>query len=171
MEIKLSQKERMLLEDDKNQEEICVTKYKNYAQQTSDPELKQLFDTLASEEQHHYDMVDQMLQGKQPDMSHAQWGQSRSSQWEQGQSGQSDKKKSRQSDQSGYKGITDTSDKVLCSDLLATEKYVSGTYDTGIFEAANPTVRQALQHIQHEEQSHGEQLFNYMNSHGMYNVK
>jgi spore coat protein CotF len=65
MQIELSQKERMLLEDDKNQEEICVTKYKSYAQQAKDPELKQLFNTLSSEEQHHYDMVDQMLKGQE----------------------------------------------------------------------------------------------------------
>ena len=160
MELKLSQKERMLLEDDKSQEEICVTKYKNYAQQASDPELKQLFNKLASEEQHHYDMVDQMLMGQQPDMSHSQMNQSQSAQSQSGQQGTS-----------GYKGITNSDDKILCSDLLATEKYVSSTYDTGIFEAANPTVRQTLQHIQKEEQHHGEQLFNYMHSHGMYNVK
>ncbi|MCJ7691105.1 MAG: spore coat protein [Clostridiaceae bacterium] len=28
-----------------------------------------------------------------------------------------------------------------------------------------------MQHIQQDEQKHGEELFNYMNSHGMYNVK
>ena len=64
-----------------------------------------------------------------------------------------------------------SNDKILCQDLLSTEKYVSGTYDTGIFEAANPTVRKALQHIQQDEQRHGEMLFQYMNSHGMYNVQ
>ncbi|HPR40437.1 MAG TPA: spore coat protein, partial [Oscillospiraceae bacterium] len=41
----------------------------------------------------------------------------------------------------------------------------------GIFEAANPTVRQTLQHIQQDEQRHGEQIFNYMHSHGMYEVQ
>ena len=34
--IQLSQKERMLLEDDKQQEEICVLKYKNYGKQAKD---------------------------------------------------------------------------------------------------------------------------------------
>lgn len=151
MQVQLSQKERMLLEDQKNQEEICVIKYKNYSGQAQDPQLKQLFTTLSTEEQHHFDMVNQMLQGQQPNMNHPQQGgvQMASSQ--------------------GATG--NTNDKVLCSDLLSTEKYVSGTYDTGIFEAANPMVRQALQHIQQDEQRHGEQLFNYMNSHGMYNVQ
>ncbi len=31
MQIQLSQKERMLLEDQKNQEETCVKKYQNYS--------------------------------------------------------------------------------------------------------------------------------------------
>lgn len=154
MQLQLSQKERMLLEDEKSQEEICVIKYKNYAQQTQDPQLNQLFNTLSTEEQHHLDMLNQMLQGQQPDMSHPQQSQPQT-----------------QSPAASQGGIVNSGDKVLCSDLLATEKYVSGTYDTGIFEAACPTVRQTLQHIQQDEQHHGEQLFTYMNSHGMYNVK
>lgn len=176
MKLELSQKEKMLLEDDKNQEEICVTKYKSYAQQASDPELQQLFNKLSSEEQHHYDMLDQMLKGQEPDMSHNKLNQE---QWEQSSSVKgSQSKHSSESWQTAAKNSSLSSkaqdssiDKILCSDLLSTEKYVSGTYDTGIFEAANSTVRQALQHIQREEQSHGEQLFQYMSSHGMYNVK
>lgn len=58
-----------------------------------------------------------------------------------------------------------------CSDLLASKKYASGTYGTGIFEATNTVVREELQHIQKDEQQHGQELFNYMNSHGLYNVK
>lgn len=161
-QIQLSQKERMLLEDEKNQEEICVIKYKNYAQQAQDPQLTQLFNTLSSEEQHHLDMLNQMLQGQQPNMSHPQQPQ-------QGMQQPSQPQGARQ--QSSQSGAVNSDDRVLCNDLLSTEKYVSGTYDTGVFEAACPTVRQALQHIQQDEQHHGEQLFNYMNSHGMYNVQ
>jgi spore coat protein CotF len=154
-QIQLSQKERMLLEDEKSQEEICVIKYQNYANQAQDPQLKQLFNTLSTEEQHHFDMLNQMLQGQQPNMTHQQPQQ-----------------QGTQTQQSSYQGaMGNTGDKVLCSDLLATEKYVSGTYETGIFEAVNPMVRQALQHIQQDEQHHGEQLFTYMNSHGMYAVQ
>lgn len=155
MDIQLSQKERMILEDEKKQEEICVIKYKKYSGQAQDSELKQLFNTLSTEEQHHLDMLNQMLAGQQPNMSHGQNNQQ--------QGGQT------QAPPQGTQPNYD--DQVLCSDLLSTEKYVSGTYDTGIFEAANPTVRQALQHIQQDEQRHGQQLFNYMNSHGMYNVQ
>lgn len=159
MSLQLSQKERMLLEDQKHQEEICVQKYKSFAEHAKDKELKDLFNKLASEEQHHYDMVNQMLQGQAPDMSHNQ------------QSGQSNQS-STTNQQTGFHGaMSNQSDEVLCSDLLATEKYVSSTYDTTVFEAANPVVRQAVQHIQQDEQRHGQELFDYMNSHGMYQVK
>lgn len=156
MTIQLSQKERLLLEDNKLQEEVCVIKYQNYAGQAQDPQLKQLFNSLATEEQHHLDMINQILQGQQPNMGHPQQNQQQTV----------------QPIQPTYQGATgNVGDKILCSDLLATEKYVSGTYNTGIFEAASPMVRQALQHIQQDEQRHGEQLFNYMNSHGMYSVQ
>ncbi|MGI5876738.1 MAG: spore coat protein, partial [Dethiobacteria bacterium] len=60
-------------------------------------------------------------------------------------------------------------DAALCTDMLMTEKYVSGTYDTAIFEFTDPGARQVLNHIQKEEQQHGEGIFNYMQSNGMYN--
>ena len=63
------------------------------------------------------------------------------------------------------------SDKDICSDLLMTEKYVSGTYDTAIFEFKDTQVRDLLNHIQQEEQKHGEAIFKYMESKGMYNVQ
>lgn len=62
-------------------------------------------------------------------------------------------------------------DASLCNDMLMTEKYVSGAYDTAIFEFADANIRQALNHIQKEEQQHGEKIFNYMQSNGMYNVQ
>lgn len=161
MQMQLSQKERMILEDEKHQEGICIKKYQNYAEQCQDQQLKQIFNKLSGQEQHHYNIIDQMLQGQQPDLSHNQMNSS-----------QQPQQQTSQNQMSSYNGaMKNTGDEILCSDLLATEKYVSGTYDTGIFEAANPTVRQALKHIQQEEQQHGEELFNYMSSHGMYNVK
>lgn len=159
--IQLSQKERMILQDQKSQEEICVVKYQNYSQQVQDQQLKQLLSSLATEEKHHYDMVNQMLSGQEPNMSHP---------WQQQGSQQANQQTGNQMNQpQGMQG--NANDKILCSDLLSTEKYVSGTYDTGIFESANPSVRKALQHIQQDEQRHGEMLFQYMNTHGMYNVQ
>jgi spore coat protein CotF len=147
----LTQKEKMLLQDQKSQEEICVIKYRKYSEQAQDPQLKQLFSTLSTEEQHHLDTVNTLLQGQEPNLSHAQQQQQQSN--------------------LSQPGPGSPNDKMLCSDLLSTEKYVSGTYDTSIFEAANPAVRQALQHIQKDEQQHGEKLFTYMQSHGMYQVQ
>ena len=153
MKIELSQKERMFLEDGKLQEEVCIEKYKNYSQQAEDVELKQLFNKLSGEEQHHYDIINQMLQGQQPNLSHNQQTQQSLTQ------------------SNTQQAINNQHDKILRTDLLSTEKYVSGTYDMNVFESANPIVRQAMQHIQQDEQKHGQELFNYMNSHGMYNVK
>jgi spore coat protein CotF len=62
------------------------------------------------------------------------------------------------------------SDKDLCTEMLMTEKYVSGTYDTAIFEFRDAQVRDILNHIQKEEQKHGEAIFAYMQSKGMYSA-
>ena len=43
-------------------------------------------------------------------------------------------------------------DKMLCSDSLSTEKFVSSTYNTAIFEFRDKNIRQVLNHIQKEEQ-------------------
>ena len=156
--INLSQKERMLLEDQKKHEEMCVQKYTNYANQAQDPELKQLFKTYAQEEQEHLNTVNQILSGQVPNM-------------QQGQNNQQ-KQQSNQNQQKTSQGtLTNQSDATLCADLLMTEKFVSGAYNTAIFECVDTKVRDTLNHIQKEEQQHGEGIFNYMNSHGMYNVK
>jgi spore coat protein CotF len=56
----------------------------------------------------------------------------------------------------------------MCTDMLMTEKYVSGTYNTAVFEFQDTRVRDVLNHIQKEEQKHGEAIFQYMHSKGMY---
>lgn len=154
MSIKLTQKERMLIEDQKKQEELCAIKYNAFAGQARDLELKDLFTQFATEEQNHFDTLDQMLQGKEPSMSQSQ-----------------QQKASTKQNAGLQSAVANEDDDVLCQDLLADEKFVSSTYDTAVFEMVNPAVRQEIQHIQQEEQQHGEQLFNYMNSHGMYDVK
>jgi spore coat protein CotF len=63
------------------------------------------------------------------------------------------------------------SDKDLCNDILMTEKFVSGAYNTAIFEFRDPQIRNILNHIQKEEQQHGEVVFNYMEKNGLYQVK
>jgi len=168
----------MLLEDLKKEEELCVVKYQSYAQQAQDSQLSQLFNQLAGVEQKHYDTVDQILQSG---------GQSQSGQ--QGQGGSQGGKKQGQGSQSGQQqsggqmgqpkaqvnlgqmGSSNSSDEYLLQDMLSTEKHVSSAYDTSVFECKQSNIRQALQHIQQEEQGHGEQLYQYMSSHGMYQTQ
>ena len=52
--------------------------------------------------------------------------------------------------------------------VLAGEKHVSGLYDTCVFEFRDGQARNALNHIQKEEQEHGKQLYDYMTVNGMY---
>ena len=159
----LSQKERMLLEDMKKEEELCVIKYRNYAQQASDQQLSQLFNQLTSKEQEHYDTINQILKSG---------GQSQSGQGQSGQ-GQSGSQMIPSSARINLSQMDpgSSSDKYLLQDMLSTEKHVSSAYDTSIFECSQPNIRQSLQQIQQDEQNHGEQLYQYMSSHGMYQTQ
>lgn len=155
MPLQLTQKEKTLLEDQKIHEEICIQKYTNYAQQAKDPQLKQLFNQHASQEQQHYNTINQLLQGQQPIINGNQGVQQQIPQIQ----------------SQPQAGMTNQEDASLCTDMLMTEKFVSSAYDTAIFESAHSPVRQTLQHIQKEEQEHGEGIFNYMQQHGMYNPR
>ncbi len=64
-----------------------------------------------------------------------------------------------------------TADKDILNDMLMTEKYVSGTYETAIMECSNQSVRNALKQIQDEEQEHAKMIFDAMNRRGWYNPK
>ncbi|WFA07711.1 spore coat protein [Tissierella sp. Yu-01] len=171
MNIRLSQKERMYLEDGKSQEDLCVKKYQSFSNQAEDPELKKLFNKLAAEEHHHLDIINSLLQGKSPDLSQGHNVQQNLSKDQITSSDTPNTSSDAPNTLESSLSFNSPSDKLLLNDLLSTEKYVSSFYDTGVFESANKEVREALQHIQREEQRHGELLFNYMNSHGMYNVK
>lgn len=153
MEISLSNKERMLLEDQKKHEIICIEKYANYANLAGDAQLSQIFKANEASERSHLDSINQLLNGNLPQMNQQQNQQAQNN--------------------TANAPVTplNISDKDLCEDLLMTEKYVSGTYDTAIFECKDTNVRDTLNHIQKEEQKHGEAIFQYMNSKGMYNVQ
>ena len=159
MPLQLSQKETMLLQDQKHHEEMCIQKYTKYANEAQDPQLKQLFNSHAAVEQQHLNTISQILSGQAPTMS--QQGQQ--------QAGQTQGWTANQP--AAARTAFNQNDAALCNDLLTTEKYVSGTYDMVIFECTDSNVRQALNHVQKEEQQHGESLFNYLKSHGMYNVQ
>lgn len=162
MEITLSQKERMLLEDQKSHEQICIEKYTNYANQTKDNQLKQIFNANGQAERTHLDSINQLLSGKIPQTNQQQ---NQSSGQTMGNQGSTTNMNNTQP------GGANLSDADMCKDLLITEKYVSGAYDTTIFEFKDTRARDVLNHIQKEEQKHGEAIFQYMESKGMYNVQ
>lgn len=155
LNITLSQKERTLLEDQKSHEQICIEKYALYESQAQDSQLKQIFKANGQQEREHLNSINQMLSGTIPDMNQKQ---------NQG-SGQQNANPMQPASGRHF------SDKDMCSDVLMTEKYVSGTYDTAIFEFRDTNARDLLNHIQKEEQKHGEAVFQYMQSKGLYQVQ
>lgn len=157
MNITLSQKERSLLEDAKSHEEACIKKYDTYEGMANDPQLKQIFTVHSQSERTHLNSINTLLSGTIPQMN----GQNQNS----NQNMNFNNTSNTQNIQSNF------SDKDLCSDILMTEKYVSGTYDTAIFEFRDTNVRDVLNHIQKEEQKHGEAIFKYMESKNLYTVQ
>ena len=168
--VTLTTKEKFLLEDMKSNEEQCILKYDNYQNQASDPQLKSIFRSNGQMEQEHLQTINQLMNGKVPSMSGGQSGGQQSG----GQQQQPMQQKAGQSgtSQAGTSSSeSNISDKDMCMDMLSTEKYVSGTYNTAIFEFKDTQVRDVLNHIQKEEQQHGEAISSYMISKGMYTLK
>lgn len=165
----LTTKERFLLEDAKTHEENCIRKYDNYANLACDAQLKAVFRANGQKEREHLQSIDTLLGGKIPS---AGGGSQSSSQSTKQQAGQSVQSQQAAIDRQSI-GVSDfkASDKDLCTDMLLTEKFVSGSYDTYIYEFKDPPVRDVLNHIQTEEQKHGEAIFAYMQSKGMYQAK
>lgn len=196
MNINLTTKERLLLEDQKSHEEICIQKYSSYESLASDQELKNIFRSNGQKEKEHLNTINKLLSGQVPSMNNQQQQQQQQMQnqqmkiqnqqqmqnqqmkMQQPQGMQSQMMQSNQQmQQSGSlkSQISSSSflgsDQDLCTDLLMTEKYVSGAYDTAIFEFKDTQVRDVLNHIQKEEQQHGEAIFKYMENKGMYTLK
>ena len=108
---------------------------------------------LAQQEQQHLNSINQLLAGQLP------------------ATGGGQQQQQAQPQGAGMPAaLGSQGDAVLCEDQLSTEKHVSSTYNTAIFEFRDANVRNILNHIQKEEQEHGEKLFNYMSAHGMYTV-
>lgn len=148
----LTQKETNLLFDLKSQEELCIEKYKKYEQDAHDPSLKTLFNSIRCTEERHLSTVTDILSGSEVSVSAAPSAVSAKLDCPVSDRTEDEKR----------------SDAFLCKDALAMEKHVSGLYDTSIFEFTSPTLRDTLNHIQKEEQNHGEQLYGYMSMNGMY---
>ena len=149
----LTTKETNLLKDMKGQEQLCIEKYEKYASEACSSELKSLFGALADAERSHLNTVTDMMNGKVSTLSGS--GSSPLS-------GVSCAKVSYDSEDCKKK------DAFLCSDMLTTEKHVSSLYNTGVFEFSDVQARNMLNHIQSEEQQHGQKIYEFMNANGMY---
>lgn len=150
--MQLTQKEKELLKDLKGQEKLCVEKYRKHAECAFDGQLKKLFEDIASVEQQHLDTIVRIEEGETPTTG----------------GGGSNSQPSFTDTYGAEKTQEKLDDSYLCSDLLATEKHASHLYDTCIFEFGDPALRNVLNHIQKEEQQHGEMLYGYMKANGMY---
>lgn len=147
----LTQKESTLIKDLKNQEQLCIDKYTKHAECAHDPQLKQLFTHIAEVERGHLNTLNQIEQGATPALGGAT--KTPSAAFSAYHTAETPEKKQ---------------DCYLCNDLLATEKHASGLYDTCVFEFGQSELRQALNHIQTEEQEHGEMIYKYMKANNMY---
>lgn len=150
-----SPKENRVLQDLKKEEELCIEKYTKYENNAAAPQLKALMRQLKSQEQSHLNTLTKILNGEAPPAP--------------GDGGQ--QKHNAEPQAADYTGDTNgyNNDKYLCTDALGTEKHVSAMYDTSIFAMQSVAVRDALNHIQKEEQEHGEKLSSYMMQNGMQN--
>ena len=147
----LTPKETTILNDLRDQELLCIEKYEKYAASACSSELKALFTSLAEGERSHLKTVNALAGGTVPSIPTVL---------------------SADNSHCGCAGYCDEQsrkcDEFLCRDMLASEKHVSSVYDTGIFEFSDPQARKMLNHIQAEEQQHGERIYAYMKSNGMY---
>lgn len=148
----LTQKETELLKDLKSQEQLCIEKYTKYQSDACDPALKNLFGSILSAEQTHLQTINDILAGKTVSTGSAP----------------SCAAQATTPSPSSCDAESKKSDGYLCRDALAMEKHVSSVYDTSVFEFSSPALRDALAHIQKEEQNHGQQLYSYLSTNGMY---
>lgn len=149
----LTQKETALVNDLKSQEQICIEKYSEYSGMAHDPELKNLFSSLAENERGHLNTLTQILSGTEVSMPAVS---------------PSAVQAKLQCKMSSCNEVEKKHDAFLCKDALSMEKHVSGVYNIGVFEFTSPVLRDTLAHIQKEEQNHGEQLYNYLSCNNMY---
>lgn len=66
----------------------------------------------------------------------------------------------------GGTGLGESESSIL-QDMLMTEQFVSSSYDSAVFDAVSPQVRQTLQYIQKDEQKHGQGIRDYMQRKGL----
>lgn len=149
----LKEKEKAAIMDLQSQEKTCIEKYAKYAEQAKDPELKNLFTRLSSEEKKHFESLQQVLDGTVPNCD------------------VNDNEGAGHSPKATYDALINSEDKksdcFLATDCIATEKLVSSEYNTDVFVFSDSKLRKLLADIQVEEQNHAEMLYKYKTANGM----
>lgn len=150
--VTITEKERILLTDLKEQEKTCIEKYQKNEQLAKDTVLKDLFCSIKQEEQQHLDSLNQVLNGIVPMVSKCNEGVN-------------------YCPTATYTGNYVQADKdndcFLCTDSIATEKYVSGAYNNDLFCFSDTNIRKLLNDIQTEEQEHAEKIHIYKKTNQM----
>ena len=149
----LTQKETSILKDLQTQEQSCIEKYTRYSQEAKDPQLKELFKTISTAEQKHYDSLSQVLNGTIPqvDCNDTQ-GKNYQPTTHYSENNTSPEKQN---------------DAFLVTDCIGTEKLVSGEYNNDVFIFGDSDIRKLLADIQIEEQNHAEMLWKYKATNSM----
>lgn len=149
----LNQKEESLIKDLQEQEKLCIQKYTRYAEMAHDEELENLFNTLRENEINHYEAL---LAIKNNDTTSPQIKHLNAAEY----------------NPKGFHTASCNSrakedDAYLCTDSIATEKYVSTSYNEDLFQFASTAVRDTLNQIQTDEQNHAEMIYKYKVANGM----
>lgn len=144
--MKRTAKELALIKDMKDQEKLCADKFTKYADEASDCQLRELFNSFAEAETDHYNAVCSMESGEVPEICDCC------------------DEEQEFTDSSEDKNL----DTYLCSDALASQKHVSHLLDTCIFEFTDAPSRDALNKIQRNTQNQGKIIYDYMSANGMY---
>lgn len=149
--MKLNEKETQLLTELKNQEDICIKKYDFYAQNAKSDDLVRLFNQLKGREEVHKEMITKMLDGKVPELK-------------------SKAPVAVEYEPTEYKKYDKASrefDNFLCTDSIATEKYVATDYNNDLFYFVSTDLRNLLNAIMTDEQNHAEMIYKYKSANKM----
>ena len=164
--VNLTSKEKFLLEGEKYQQQLAIDKYNDYALQAQDNTLKKLFSNLVRIEEKHLGMIDDMLQGKIPEVNkenlHPYY----------------ENNSIISNDYINVGNITLTSmddnnnyedgDKIICFDALTTEELLHSTSSASSLEVEKSEFHNALKYIIDEKSENLKYINDYMTKKGMY---
>ena len=163
--VNLTNKERFLLEGEKYQQQLARDKYNNFSLQAADPILKTIFSNLSEIEENHLNMVNEMLQGRIPQINtqnlHPYYTNTSSL--------------SNEYLNIGNMTITsmdnsfDDGDKIICFDALTTEELLHSTYSASSLEFEESEYKNILSKIIDDKKNSLQYLNDYMIKKGMYN--